>query len=154
MNVIGKIKKRKDASYVINSSGDIIEERVIVKIVGKIKRKEGKEYVIQKNGDIVEKDVMNLTFDEYNKLKASGKLAEEIKKGKIIKIVYEDLPISALQKIEEHYIKEQILGATILGTEIINNSDGTREMRIKLDNKKTIVLREGLLVQGSVIEIE
>jgi hypothetical protein len=154
MRVIKKIKMKEDASYVINEIGEIIEIITKARKIGSIKKKKDKEYTIESNGDIVERDVIEVNLDDYYKMKDKGDIAKAFKEGKIVKIKYDDLPISALQNIEDKYISSQLEGATIEEVKIQTKKDGTREFTIKLNNGKTLKLKEGLLVQGAVIEID
>jgi len=154
MEKVYKIKKKKNADYIINEIGEIIEIETKTKVIGKIEKKAGKEYTIEKNGDVMEREVFVVKFKDYYKLKDRGDITKAVKEGKIIKIDYEDLPISALQNIDNLNIKSQIEGRCIENVDIETKKDGSRLLRMKLDNGKSIILKEGLLVQGSVIEIE
>ncbi|RME80098.1 MAG: hypothetical protein D6769_00495 [Methanobacteriota archaeon] len=154
MGVVKKIKVKENAYYTVNKEGEIVEVVSNANVVDRIDRKEGKEYHINSRGDVVEKDVINVSLEEYNEMKRSGKLQELLKSGAVVNIRQEDATLGEMEEIEEKEIENSLLHRTIEKVDVERKGDGSREIRIVLDNGKKVILREGLLVGGSSIEVE
>ncbi len=152
--VLEKIKREKNASYIVNPAGDILEFKTIMKKIGEVPVKEGKKYMVNIEGEVIEADVITMTTSEFYKAKKSGELAQLFRDGAEVDVVPDkDASLAELQKLDQESFGDELRGRTILDVAVKDSKDGTREITLLLDNGKRLVLRQGLLIKGSTVEI-
>ncbi len=138
--------------YLLNEAGEIWEFETKAKKIGEIEKKPGYNYEIVKD-KVVEKKVLPLTLEEFYKKKNTGELKRLYRMGYHIEIKEEDLSLGEMDKLyQANFIKE--LEGRIIEKVEVKRDKGNIELTLFLDNGKKLILKEGLLIGGSKIELE
>ncbi len=155
MRIIKKIDKKPGATYTINEDGIVVEMTTSIKFITKINKQKNMDYSIMADGSIVEKPVIFLSPQDFFKYKENGKMAELFRQGYEVKIKEDTVSLSKLQEIEDNYLINSFKGSKLINIQVNRDLDkGERHIHLFFDNKKSIILKQGLLVSGSVIEIK
>ncbi len=147
-----KINRKEGAHYFVNQAGEIIESITTSNVIGKIERKPNHNYRIDYEGNVIENEIVKVSLDEFYEMKKNGRLAQLYREGKDVEIVD---PKATLKDFDNHRFEElvnSLKDRTIVGVHVSRESDGTLELKMELDDGRTLILREGAGV--SYIELE
>lgn len=153
MMQVMKIEKKEGCRYILNEAGDILELSTVVTPIGSVKKKAGFSYSLMADGSVVEQELVVLDPDTFYSYKQSGKLAQLYREGKDVRLDEGKATLGALEEFEKEDFRGQLKGALITDATVQSDAEG-RLFVLELDNGKTLVLREGLLAKGSVVELK
>ncbi len=152
MNVVLKFERKPGCEYVLAPDGTLFEIEKKEAVIGKVEQKPGKVYVIK--GDcVVEREVVKLDLDQYYEFKKTGKLAELFREGKEVVLEDENATLADMQRFEDQSFIQSIVDAKIVNVEVLHHH-GETTFILSLDNGRKVVLKQGLLVHGSVVDVE
>ncbi len=146
-----EFNKKEGRKYLLNEKGELLEVETKVKKIASINRKPEHHYEIIKN-KVIEKKIKYLDLDEFYRKKEDGSLAKLYSKGYEVKINENSLTLKQVKELQEQQIIKDLKGKTIEDVEITKNKK--KEIVIKLSDGHKIVLREGLLRDSYLLEIE
>lgn len=153
MMQVKKIDRKQGCKYILNEAGDILEVSTIVNCIGSIAKREGYSYSLMADGSIIERELVVLKPEQFYAWKQSGKLAQLYREGKDVKLDESEATLGVLHDFMQEDFKSQLNGTTIVDVLLEPDEDG-RALKIVLSNGKQLILREGLLAKGTVIELK